>query len=287
MRILFVAILLLVVTDHCHAQAITIESAVVKLLDEAELATQEAGLLTRVLVTEGQRVRRGEVLATVDSRQAELIEAAAKIELALAQAEAENDVAIRFAEKAREVAEAELARSQDSIAQFPKSISQSQLDVESLTVQKLMLEIEQAQHERALNKLRVAAKETELRAARLDAQRRQIESPIDGTVVEVRASVGEWVEPGESLVRVVSIDRVKVEGFVTASDAATLAIGGKASLQVPNSQLSFTGKLAFVSPEIDPINNQVRVWAEVENLKSENGQMALRPGESVTLRLGE
>ncbi len=270
----------------CFAQVVTIDSAVVKLLDEAELATQEAGLLTKMMVTEGQQVRRGEVLATVDSRQAELAEAAAKIELALAETEAENDVAIRFARKAREVAEAELSRSQDSIANFPKSISQSQLDVENLTVQKLSLEIEQAEHELALNKLRVAAKETELRAARLDAQRRKIESPIDGTVVEVRASVGEWVEPGESLVRVVSIDRVKVEGFVPAGDAAKLTIGAETVLQVPDSNMALKGKLAFVSPEIDPINNQVRVWAEVENAKLANGQLVLRPGESVTLRIG-
>ena len=33
------------------------------------------------------------------------------------------------------------------------------------------------------------------------------------------------------------------------------------------------GKIVFVSPEIDPVNAQVRVWAEVEN-----PDLSLRPG---------
>jgi multidrug efflux pump subunit AcrA (membrane-fusion protein) len=278
--LLLLPVIAIALTQSCAAQIIEIESAVVKLLDEAELATQEAGLLTQLLVSEGERVKKGQLLATIDSRQAELAEATAKIELALAQAEAENDVAVRFAEKAHQVAESELARSRESIARFARSVSQSQIDVETLTVDKLVLEIEQARHDRAIKALGAKAKEMELRAAQLERLRRQVLAPIDATVVEVRHSVGEWIEPGVVLVRLVSTDRVKVEGFITADEATTIGQGDPAAVVRSKSESPLNGRVVFVSPEIDPINKQVRVWAEIEN---PNG--LLRPGESVVLQI--
>jgi multidrug efflux pump subunit AcrA (membrane-fusion protein) len=36
----------------------------------------------------------------------------------------------------------------------------------------------------------------------------------------------------------------------------------------------FAGKIVFVSPEVDPITGQVRIWAEIDN---RDGR--LRPGQ--------
>ena len=44
----------------------------------------------------------------------------------------------------------------------------------------------------------------------------------------------------------------------------------------------FAGKLVFVSPEVDPVNNQVRVLAEIDNPES-----LLRPGLRATLTIDE
>ena len=280
MRTVVYAIVCIWFSAASLAQPVTIESAVVKLLDEAELATQEPGLLTRLLVEEGQQVKQGDLLAVIDDRKAALEEATAEIELALAQTEAQNDVAIRFAEKAHEVARAELARSQESIAQFSKSVSQSQVDVEKLTVEKLLLEIEQARHEQSINRLQVRSKEMKLRAAQLDRERRQLTAPIDGIVVEVRHTTGEWIEPGTVLVRLVNIDRVKVEGLVTAEQATALEPGTPAAAVATTSDAPLSGRLQFVSPEIDPIKKQVRVWAEIDN-----SARRLRPGQAVALRI--
>ena len=46
------------------------------------------------------------------------------------------------------------------------------------------------------------------------------------------------------------------------------------AVELPDGQQAeFPGKLVFVSPEIDPVNAQVRVWAEIEN-----EGLRLRPG---------
>ena len=41
---------------------------------------------------------------------------------------------------------------------------------------------------------------------------------------------------------------------------------------------SYGGKVAFVSPEVDPITGQVRVWAEIDNAAGK-----LRPGQNVRM----
>ena len=41
-----------------------------------------------------------------------------------------------------------------------------------------------------------------------------------------------------------------------------------------------TGQIVFISPEIDPLNSQVRFWAEIEN-----AELKLRPGMTATLTI--
>jgi len=121
---------------------IKVESVVLRLLEEAEVPAQESGVVTSVAVREGQRVNKGELLTQIDDQVPRLAADAAKAQFEIARAKATNDVQIRFAKKSLEVSVAELRRSTESIERFPKSVSQSQLDVEKLNVEKNQLESE-------------------------------------------------------------------------------------------------------------------------------------------------
>ncbi|WP_442484117.1 efflux RND transporter periplasmic adaptor subunit [Aeoliella sp. SH292] len=261
------------------AESIVVESAVLQLLDEADLAAGESGILVELNASEGQTVKKGDLIARIDDTAALIAEKTSRAELALAKAEAENDVAIRAAETAQRVAEAELARSEESIAAFPKSVSQSQIDVERLSVDKLKLEVEAGKQERRLAQLAQTVAERKLEAAQLDIRRRRIIAPIDAVVVDVDANVGEWVEPGQKVVRLVSTERLKAEGFVTSTQAATNLVGHNVRVQLEGGE-AVTGRVVFVSPEIDPINRQVRLWAELDN---RDGR--LRPGQPVVMTM--
>lgn len=261
------------------AQSVEVESAVLQLFDEADLAAGESGILVELNVSEGESVKRGTVIARIDDTDARIAERAAKAELALAQAKSENDAAVRAAEAAQKVAEAELARSEESIAAFPRSVSQSQLDVERLSVDKLKLEVEAGRQELKIARLAEQVAARQLEAAGLEIRRRRIIAPIDAVVVEVETSVGEWVEPGQRVVRLVNTDRLKAEGFVSAAEAAQGLVGWQAVVRVTEGE-PVAAKVVFVSPEIDPINNQVRVWVEVQNPEGK-----LRPGQPVGLSL--
>ena len=262
---------------------IEVQSVVLRLLAEAEVPAQEAGVLVAVPVREGQRVERGEVLAQIDDQVPRMAERAAQLESEVARAKATNDIQVEFAKKAAEVAAAELQRSTESIERFAKSVSQSQLDVERLTVEKTRIEIKQAEHELRIATLEMKAQQNELAARKAEVARRRIEAPFDGTVVQVFVRPGEWVEPGEKALRLVDTTRLKAEGFLDAADAAAELIGAPVRLAVERERdAAFTGTIVFVSPEIDPITGQVRVWAEIGN---RDGR--LRPGQAVRMTIGK
>lgn len=263
------------------AEQLPVASVILRLQDQAEARAQESGIIRQLLVAEGQRVETGDLLAQLDDRQARVATKAAETEVAIAERQASSDVSIRYATKAHQTAAAELARSQESIRRFPKSVSQSQLDVERLTTDQKLLEQEQATHDRKLAELELKLKRAELEAHRLSVQQRTILAPLSGIVVDVTPKLGEWIEPGQRVCRVVNIERLKAEGFVPATDAAQLRIGMPVRLLLMSDESQvYSGRLTFVSPEADPIDHQVRVAAEIENR-----QQQLRPGLSVKLSI--
>lgn len=247
------------------------------------MPAQEAGVVTELAVREGQRVKKGELVAQIDDQVARLAADAAQSQYDIARAKAANDVRLRFSKKALEVAQAELRRSTESIERFAKSVSQSQLDVERLTVEKNQLEAEQAQHEHQVALLELKAQAHELTAARALVERRKIVAPFDGVVVQVYVRRGEWVEPGQQSVRIVHVDRLKAEGFMPSEQASPELAGKPVTLRLNEAatETAAAGTIVFVSPEVDPITGQVRVWAEIDN---RDGR--LRPGQPATVTVG-
>jgi macrolide-specific efflux system membrane fusion protein len=269
---------------HVRAESgetISIDSVVLRPLIEAEVPARQTGVLARIVAAEGAAVEEGALLASLDERAAALAVKKAELERAQAQAKLENELSIEYADKALEVARAELKRSQESNVQFPNSISDSQLDVERLTVEKLELERKQAEHELVLQQFEVQLKANALEAAQVDLELHGVRAPFSGVVALVRARAGEWVQPGTPVLRLVAVDKLRAEGFAPA-EAVTDAMTGatvRFALEGVDGK-TFAGRLAFVSPEIDPVTRQIRVWAEIDNTDHK-----LRPGQQGQLML--
>ncbi len=269
-------------SDAAELSSLRVESVVLRPMREAEVSAQQSGLLIKIIAGEGKQVKKGQLLASLDARVAELDVERAKLERAQAEAKSANTTKVEFAEKALEVARAELRRSSESIKKFAKSISQSQIDVEQLTVEKLALERRQAQHELTLARFDLQLKSNELAAAYLRFSQHQLHAPFAGVVVLVRGRVGEAVEVGAPVVRLVAVDKLRAEGFVEATQAASSLVGQSVTFQSKQTdqRVVASGVLRFVSPEMDPVTGQVRVWAEIAN-----DQGTLRPGQQGTMEI--
>jgi macrolide-specific efflux system membrane fusion protein len=85
---------------------------------------------------------------------------------------------------------------------------------------------------------------------------------------------GEWVDPGSVVLRLIQLDRLRVEGFVSAEQATAMQRGQRVRIVFPDKVGEpVSGEITFVSPEVEPVNQQVRIWAEFDN-----PERRIRPG---------
>ncbi len=275
-----VALVLYSAVGSAHAapstDAIHVDSVVVTLIEQVEVSAREAGPLVGVEVKEGELVTEGTLLARLDDTEATLARNKAQLELDIAKKQATSDVKTRYAKKSLDVATAEEQRGLESVGKFSKSVSQSELDQLRLTKERSALELEQAKEDQQIAALTAKLKENEVATATYIIERRRVVSPLSGIVVQVKRHMGEWVQPGESIIRILRIDRLRAEAFLNAREVGGDLVGRPVTLSVDlpgASHTEFRGKILFVSPEVNPVNGQFRVWAEVENR-----DQLLRPG---------
>ena len=284
MSLVTASVLCLLFAGADTSAELQIDSAQLTLLEEAEVSASEAGLLSQLSAKEGESVAEGMPLAQLDDREAKLVRDRAETEVQVARALADNDITVRYAKLSAAVATAELKRALESNAKFPKSVSETEIDRLKLLADKAALEIEQAGLDLQQAKLSLQVKQHDLARANLALERRTIMAPFPGMVVQSKKQRGEWVEPGTPVMRLVRLNRLRAEAFVASERLPANLVGRPATLVVESSDkttVKYQGKLVFVSPEIDPVNYQVRVWAEIDN-----SDLSLRPGQSATLIIG-
>jgi multidrug efflux pump subunit AcrA (membrane-fusion protein) len=122
-------------------------------------------------------------------------------------------------------------------------------------------------------KLKQAARTSETRRVELDLakamlDRRRVLSPLTGVVVRHSRQPGEFVEAGTPILRVIQLDRLRAEGFVDVAIASPALKSRPVRIEVTGigaRKKTLSGVISFVGQEVDPLNQQVRVWAEFES----------------------
>ena len=266
------------------ASATSLETeGVLTLLEEIRVPARDAGVLADVAVRPGMHVTKEMLLAKQDDTEAQVTRDQANTDLSNARRLARNDLKVRLAQKAHEVAAAELKRATEAAERFSKSVSQSEVDRLRLATEQADLQIYQTRFDLKTAQLAIDTHEAALRLAEYQLKKRAIHAPTSGVIVEVLKHAGEWVESGETVVRIVRMDRLRVEGFLSAQQANAQLVGQSARVSVKlrtDQALDVDGEVTFVSPEIHPVNGMVRVWVEIEN-----GESNLRPGLQATIKI--
>jgi len=258
-----------------------VDSVLLASIEEREVPAQEAGVLSRLAAREGAVVQEHELLAQIDDADARLELARAEIELENARRNAQNNIKVRVSKKAAEVAAAELKRALASRERYPKSVSETEVDRLRLAAEHAELQVEQAEYELETAQLALRVNENEVDRAKRQTERRRIVAPISGRVVQIFRRSGEWVEPGQSVLRLLRIDRLKAVGFLDAAQLTQDLTGRRVKLRVKlagDEPVEFPGEITFIHSEVNPVNGQVDFWAEIENR-----DLLLRPGLKATL----
>lgn len=225
-------------------------------LSTVEIRPQTTSLLQRVHIKEGQFVRAGELLFTLDDRND-------RANLDKAQAQLARDQA-SLADLERQY-----RRSQDLVAQ--KFISQGASDT-------LQTQVEAQQ---ALLKSDQAA----VQQAKIAINNASIVASMAGRVGAINVASGSLVQPAATLVTLTQINPISVSFNVPESSLQGLleaqkrgAVAVKAMRANPEKILE--GKLSFIDNAVDPVAGTIRVKAQFDNTDT-----ALWPGQYVNTQL--
>lgn len=220
---------------------------------DAEVKSEYGGTVSEVYVTEWVRVKKGQPLAKVDTREGEAILQKARASVALARAGAlEAEAAARRAD-----------REYDRAVKLKEAGLVTQQSLDDAATQK-----EAAAARTAAARAQGAAAEEDVRQAETRVSKSVIRAPFDGVVAARLVNVGEVVGEMQKVVfRVVDNRLLDLTVTVPSADMSAVRAGQPltfATDAVPGK--TFTGKLKFINPAVGEADRSIKVIAEVRNV---------------------
>ena len=211
----------------------------------AAVGAKIIGRITELRVDEGDSVRKGQVIAVLDS--ADIQAGVRRAETALLEAKARLADAEREEARQRRMVEAEVAPTAD------------------LDAAVTALEIARAQ---------VGTAEAQLESSQAQLEYTVLTSPIDGVVIERNVEVGEMVAPGGftsqqstgAVVRIADPTSLEVEADINESFIARLQLGQPATIKVDAvPDQSYSGSLRQIVPTADRQRAVVEVKVAIDD----------------------
>ena len=239
-------------------------------LDDRQLAFEVSGRVTSLAVQEGDVVKQGALLATVDDALDEQQRAARDLEARAARAQAKLvDKGVRPEEIAATRAKIRAARSSEELSKRQVD-RERDLNARGVTPAAQLDELE-GRHARAVaerealesvlaEQVRGARpEEREVARARAEAaqaavalddlriERRELRAPADGVVLDVHADPGEVISPGAPVVTVADPGRIYAEVFVPQGKLAGIDVGDRASIRADGLGAPLGGRVEHVA----------------------------------------
>ena len=223
-----------------------------KALDSVDVTAEVNGVVTEIKFTEGQKVKKDNILFFLESS----IE---KAEINIHKAEVNRWTALLERRK-------RLARSAEKLSQT-NNIAKTRLD------QLLTDETE------ALAQLQIA--NAALKIAENKFNKKIIRAPFDGIIGLKLKSIGEYLEPGEVMTSLDSIDPIEIDFEVPESAISTLKIGTdiKTFSRAWGDEI-FSGTIKSIDTRISRDSRSITVRAEIKN-----SQLKLKPGMFMVVKL--
>jgi len=293
-----------------------------------DVSSQLSGRVAEVLVSDNDEVNKGQVIARLDpdAYDARMSEARAALKVARANALLQGaslqraEVAVRNAETARAVEEAQLAvlqarqeelerdyqrfltlsrtgsaaerdmtkaRSLRDAGAASLRVGEEQIRLKADAIDIARAEIEMAKANLANAEAVVEQKQAALEQAQVDRERTEIRAPIDGMVIKRDVNPGQTVAvalEAKTLFKIAQdLREMQVRGRIDEADVGKLRVGQTATFMVdafPDRE--FTGKVLQIrkSPET---KQEVVTYTAI--ISAPNKDLLLLPGMTATLRV--
>lgn len=200
---------------------------------EVKALVEREGYLEKVQIVEGQYVEKGQIIATLDRREAEFALEKAKIAVVKAQSELE------------------VLKAQFHLALESKDSTVSQ------TVQN-----------RILVNSGLSLAEVELKEAQLNLSRCEVRAPVSGKIANIKFREGSLVSKNAEFAEILSTDRLLLRVNVLESDIPLISSNQRAEVYpISDSQNAIEGRVTAINPKVDE-NGLVQVSITLTSVKN-------------------
>lgn len=201
------------------------------------LTSRYMGFVNSVKISEGDRVKKGELLYAIDSK--DIDSAKTQANLAISQAMLSYQMNVNQYQNAKlNLQRHKRLLKQDMVSRF--DVENLELLVKNLQA---MIKISKSQIDQAKAKL------TEVND---NYKYLKIKAPNDGVVVNVNIKVGEMAIPGNPAVVLSDLSDLKILTQISESNLKDVPIGTKVSVSVPSIGLKSDGKVTAIVPSSNP-----------------------------------
>lgn len=268
---------------------IDVPNCMVRFINKTKVPAESQGKLTELNIEEGMAIKKGDVIAVVDARQAQMALKLKEAEELVARINAQNDINKRDAVATEKIAAAEAETWKELHEKGAAPYWEWMKKKAEADRAKLRIELADVNEETAMAEY--LAKEAGTELAEYEVEMRTIRAEFDSFVENRFAQLGEWVQPGSPIVELVQMDRVRVEGFIDALNyagqvrkgapvAVTVIVGGTPTNPITR---RYEGRIGYVSTELD-LNKRHRIWVEVPNERIGDDWL-IKPGMAASLRI--
>ena len=257
---------------------------------EVDLHAKVSGYIRRINVDIGDRVRSGQIIATLEVPELTAQVAGAHAESRHSQSEivrANSEVA--KAESSHAAVHEAFRRLIEASRQRPGLVAQQELD-------DAQAKDKDAEAQISVSKADVEAAQQQLGVSQADTQRVQsmsdysvVTAPFNGVVTKRYADVGSLIQAGTAsntqsmpVVRIAQSDLLRLRMPVPETDVRFIKIGGDVQVHVQATERSFTAKIIRFTRSLDPSTRTMLAEVDVPN-----ANLSLSPGmfADVTLML--
>lgn len=238
-------------------------TANLRALREVDVASQVDGVVQRVWVEEGDLVKEGQVLCTLDETQLQIRLQSAQQRLAQARLQLEKG-RIR-----QEKTAVQIHNTQEELNRYRKLYEQKL--VSEREVAQLRYRLDELEHDQRLSSSearelthRVDELEAEIKQITLEISRCQVKAPFSGHIIQRMVEVGRTVRTLEPLFKLGDFSPLYADVHLPEGEArqvrpgqpATISLGVDQSLRVP-------GRVVRLSPVVDQATGTAKVTVEL------------------------
>lgn len=291
----------------------------------SQIAAQVPGRVTRIAFTDNQQMKAGQILVELDPRDyqvkldqavAQRAQAAAQADQARAQVGLQQANLDQAAANAR-VTEADLQQAQTDLARYravdPKAVTRQQIDTSSSTVRSAQARLDASRQAVAAARAQVEAQRAAVAAAEASVKQADVAvanaelqlsythvvAPTDGQATKRTVDLGNYVNPGQSMMAVVS-NRMWVTANFKETQLALMQPGQAVRVRVDacpdldinarvDSFQAGSGSVFSSLPAENATGNYVkvvqRVPVRITFEKQDLSRCRMAPGMSVTPRV--